>query len=53
MSKNFKIRVRVFQTSDPTPVQTPATIYATEIQQCLHLSNNIYKDRLDSYYGRK
>jgi len=47
--QNFWIRIRVraqkfFKFENPTPVQTPATIDATEIQQCFSLRNDIYKD---------
>ena len=42
--QNFSIRVQIFfEFENPTPVQTPATIDATEIHQCLNLSNDIYK----------
>jgi len=56
--QNFWIRVRnFFKFENPTPVHIPATIGATEIQ-CLHLSNDFYKDhrlllrpRIKSYFG--
>ena len=51
--QNFLIRIRVqnvFKFENPPPVQTPATIDATEIQRCLYLSNDIHKDCSDSCY---
>jgi len=40
----------IFKFENPIPVPTQATIDATEIQQCLNLSSDIYKD---SCYCRK
>jgi len=49
-----RIQVRnIFIFENPTPVQTPATIDATEIKQCLYLINDIYKDHADCCYCRK
>jgi len=38
----------LFKFENPTPVQTPAVIEATKIQQRLFLSNDISKDHADS-----
>jgi len=55
-SKKFEswIQVRnIFKFENPTPVQTSATIDATDIKQCLYLINYIYKDHADSCCCRK
>jgi len=38
----------MFKFENPTPVQTPATIDATDIQQCLYLGYVIYENQADS-----
>jgi len=54
--QNFLILtwVRIFFKSvNPTPVQTPATIDATGIQQCFYLRNDKHKNYADSCNCRK
>ena len=47
--KNLRLRNPGFLKSEnPTPVQTPATIDATELQHFLNLSSDVYKDHADS-----
>jgi len=42
-------RVRkIFKFENLTPVQTPATMDATDIQQCLYLGYVIYENQTDS-----
>ena len=45
--------LKYFSNLESTPVQTPATIDSTEIQQCLNLSSDIYEDHPDSSHCRK
>jgi len=42
-----------FKFENLTPVQIPATIDATEIQQCFYLRNGIYTKHVDSCHCRK
>ena len=47
----IRIRVRIFfKFVNPTPLQTVATIDATEIQQCCWLGDGIDEDHTDSCY---
>jgi len=50
-SKNVCILVRVrniFKFENPTPLQTPANMDSTEIQQCFYLRNVMYENHTDS-----
>ena len=56
--QNFWMRIRIrarifFKFENPTPVHIQANVDANEIQQCLNLSKNIYKDHADSCHCRK
>ena len=42
-----------FKFENPTAVQTPATIDATESQQCFYWSNDVYTNHADSCYCQK
>jgi len=45
--------LNIFKLENPTPVQIRATVHSTEIQQCLHFSNDVYTDHADSCYYLK